>query len=105
MCKCVIVSHSAPLCRVTVRPTHQSPDAAVLPHGPARSPEPRHVGDGLGCQALQLFIGGVQDGHHGLEPAQIGDGSSDLRAVTDLLQDLQRADLRHKKGHVQDNEA
>ncbi len=38
----------------------------------------------------------VQDLHHRLQPAQVGDRAPDRRVPRDLPQDLQRADLQDK---------
>ena len=35
----------------------------------------------------------VENGDHGLQAAQIGDGAADARVHRDLLQNLERADL------------
>ena len=72
---------------------HQSLDASILSHGPPGSPELGHIGDGFGRQALEVLVWGVEDLHHGLQAPQVSDRPPDLRVTTDLLQDLQRANL------------
>lgn len=76
-----------------VCPSHQPLDATMLSDHPAGPSELGHVGDGLCCQALELFVRRVQDRHHGLQASQINDGPPNLRVTADLFQDLQRTDL------------
>ena len=68
----------------------------MLPHGPPRPPELGHIRYGLGSQALEFLVGVAQDLDHGLQTAQVGDGTTDLDVLGDVLEDLQRTDLCEK---------
>lgn len=61
----------------------------MLPNSTSGTAELGNVANGLSSETTQLLVGVAEDLNHGLETTQVGDGTSNVRILRDLLQDLQ----------------